>query len=132
MATLAMIVGTAIVNGLAFSGSNYLFSNLEKSKESQRHNLAMENLTKDQETYEQNRLAQLDFINEKLQQENHANTTFTNVDDALQKYYEITGKQPIYAAVEQQNNTITETTELILITVGVVFTYYLTKKYFNK
>ena len=38
-----MFVGGAIINGLAFSGSNYLFSKLSKSDEAKRHYEALEN-----------------------------------------------------------------------------------------
>ena len=39
-----MFVGGAIINGLAFTGSNYLFSNLSKSDDAKRHYEALEKL----------------------------------------------------------------------------------------
>lgn len=68
MASLAMVVGGGVVNALAFSGSNYMFSKLQNSEERLRHNKAMEQLAEAQDVYEKQRLAQLDFINEKLKQ----------------------------------------------------------------
>ena len=47
MASIAMLVGGAVVNALAFSGSNYLFSTMRHSDleaERKRHDLAIEKL----------------------------------------------------------------------------------------
>ena len=49
---VAMMIGGAVVNALAFSGSNYLFSHMGKSgdaeKERERHDKALEQLEKAQ------------------------------------------------------------------------------------
>ena len=42
MATIALMVGGAITNALAFSGNNFLFSHMSGAEERKRHNLAME------------------------------------------------------------------------------------------
>ena len=47
MAAIGMMIGGAVVNALAFTGSNYLFSTLSSSEERKRHNLAMEKLQHD-------------------------------------------------------------------------------------
>ena len=93
MASLVMMVGGAVVNALAFSGSNYMFSKLSDHKEQQRHNKAMEDLENAQNAYEKERLAQLDFINDQLQRQGNAAYTFKNVDSAIKEYYLVTGKQ---------------------------------------
>ena len=45
---VAMMIGSTVVNALAFSGSNYLFSHMRKSddaeKERERHDKAVEQL----------------------------------------------------------------------------------------
>ena len=43
---VAMMLGVAVVNGSAFSGSNYLFSKMERNgnKERKRHEKAMQQL----------------------------------------------------------------------------------------
>ena len=48
MATLAVMIGGAAINALAFSGSNYLFSKLSDHGEAERkrHDLAMEDFQK--------------------------------------------------------------------------------------
>ncbi|KAL8604448.1 hypothetical protein ACOMHN_042277 [Nucella lapillus] len=50
----------------------------------------MEQLTAAQDAYEKQRLAQLDFINERLKQQGHAAYTFKNVDNAIKEYYLVT------------------------------------------
>ena len=47
MASIGFLIGGALVNALAFTGSNYLFSSLSKEsidKERKRHNKAIEDL----------------------------------------------------------------------------------------
>ena len=53
MASLAMIAGSALVNALAFSGTNAAFSLLgdHGGTEMKRHNLAVERLSKAREEY---------------------------------------------------------------------------------
>ena len=51
MASIAMLIGGALVNALAFTGSNYLFHRLSADNidaERKRHDLAIEKLQKAQ------------------------------------------------------------------------------------
>ena len=56
MAAIGMMVGGALVNALAFTGSNYLFTSLSSSEERERHNRAMEKLEHDRDEWNQERL----------------------------------------------------------------------------
>ena len=69
MATIALMVGGAITNVLAFSGSNFLFSQMSGAEERKRHNLAMENLQHERDTWNEERLERIDYINEELKKE---------------------------------------------------------------
>lgn len=95
MATaIAMMVGGAIVNAIAFSGSNFLFSSLKKSEidaERKRHDLALEELTKARDEWSRKRSEYLDYLNERLQKEAHAKQQFSSIDNAMQEYYIMTG-----------------------------------------
>ena len=96
MVSVAMMLGGAIVNALAFTGSNFLFSSLKGSDleiERKRHDLALEKLTRDKNEWTKKRTKYLDAINERLRKEAHAKQTFVNVDHALRQYYEVTGLQ---------------------------------------
>ena len=90
-----MMVGGAVVNAFAFSGSNYLYSHMGKDSddERKRHDKAMEQLEAAQAAWSKKRIERLDFINEQIKKEHHSEQTFDNVDQAMKQYYFITGKQ---------------------------------------
>ena len=91
---VAMLFGAGI-NSLAFSGSNYMFSKLSNHgvDERKRHNEAIEKLQKDRNSWVKERQQRLDFINQQLQRERHAEHTFSEVDDAMDAYYIATEKK---------------------------------------
>lgn len=132
MASLVMMVGGAIVNALAFSGSNYLFSKLQNGEERERHNKAMEQLAKAQDEYEKKRIAQLDFMNDKLRQQGHANKTFANVDAAIQEYYLVTGKKMKTSAPPKlgdfyQPSEEQKVGEIVFIVIGMAVVYFIAR-----
>ena len=92
---VAMMIGGAVTNALAFTGGNYLFSHLGKDsdEERKRHDKAMEQLEAAQAKWSKERTQRLDFINEQLQKEHHAEQEFSDVDTAIKQYYYITGKE---------------------------------------
>lgn len=95
MASIAMLVGGALVNALAFSGSNYLFSMLRSSdvdEERKRHDLAIEQLQTAQTEWSRKRTERLDWINEELHRQGHAVQTFRDVDTAIREYSQIFGE----------------------------------------
>ena len=129
---VAMMIGGAVVNALAFTGGNFLFSKLRKTqdaeKERERHDRAVEQL---EAAWSQKRMQRLDFINEQMQKEHHAEQTFDGVDQAMKQYYYITGKQldPLppepklsdyYAPSSDQQNR-----ELLFIVTGMAATGFL-------
>ena len=96
MATaIAMMIGGALVNAVAFSGSSFLFSSLRKKEEDaerKRHDLALEQLTKARDEWSRKRTAYLDYVNTRLRNEAHAKQTFNDIDKALQEYNIMTGR----------------------------------------
>ena len=89
-----MLVGGAMVNALAFSGSNYLFSMLRSSnlnEERKRHDQAVEQLQAAQTKWSRKRTERLDCISEDLRRQGHAVQTFRDVDDAMREYSRVTG-----------------------------------------
>ena len=136
---LAMMIGGAVVNPLAFTGGNFLFSKLGKNqdaeKERQRHDKAVEQLDAAQAAWSQKRMQSLDFINEQMQKEHHAEQTFDDVDQAMKQYYYITGKQldPLppepklsdyYAPSPDQQNR-----EMLFIVAGMAATGFVAYKF---
>ncbi|MCU7813520.1 MAG: hypothetical protein KZQ77_20135 [Candidatus Thiodiazotropha sp. (ex Notomyrtea botanica)] len=94
MASIAMLVGGALVNALAFSGSNYLFTMLRSSgvdEERKRHDKAIEQLQSAQADWSRRRTERLDFINNELRRQGHAVQTFRDVNAAMRQYSQVTG-----------------------------------------
>ena len=82
MASIAMLIGGALANALAFTGSSYLFHKLSKDsidKERKRHDLAIEKLQKAQIEWAHKHQERIDFIKEQLRLERKAETKFTEL-----------------------------------------------------
>ena len=78
MASVAMLIGGALANALAFTGSSYLFHTLSKDSidgKRKRHDLAIEKLQKVQIEWVHKRQERLDFINNQLMLERKAEGT---------------------------------------------------------
>ena len=89
-----MLVGGALVNALAFSGSNYLFTILRSSavdEERKRHDRAVEQLQAAQASWSRKRTERLDWINGELRRQGHAVKTFRDVDATMQEYAQVIG-----------------------------------------
>ena len=137
MASIAMMVGGALTNALAFSGSNFLFSQMSGSAERKRHNVAIEKLQHDRDQWNQARLEHIDYINQKLADEGHASRTFQDVNQAMQEYYMLTGDKLSFAEIpepqlsdylNEEDQKALQTGELVIISAGLLLTGYLTYK----
>ena len=94
MASVAMLIGGALANALAFTGSSYLFHKLSKDSidaERKRHDLAIEKLQKAQIEWTHKRQQRIDFINNQLRLERKAEVKFTELNDAMREYHEVFG-----------------------------------------
>ena len=100
-AAIGMMVGGAIVNALAFSGSNYLFSKIDQEdrgdgsdavEEQKRHDKAMEQLQTAQADWSERRTEHLDWINKKLREQNQAVQDFRDAEVAWREYTRLTGE----------------------------------------
>ena len=139
MAGFATMVGGAITNALAFTGSSFFFNMISGDAERKRHDLALEKLQRDRDEWNQKRLQQLDYVNQKLREEAESERQFKNVDDALQEYYYVTGKnlqvQSLGAEpqledyIDEQTLSALQTGELVIISAGVLLSGYLAYKY---
>jgi len=95
MAAIGMMIGGAVVNALAFTGGNYLFSMLGRSneaeKERKRHDMAIEELQRAESEYQHKRRLRLDYLNQQLRAEQHSVQVFEDVDAAAREYWLVTG-----------------------------------------
>ena len=85
MASVLFTIGGAVVNALAFSGTNFVFSRLTHhgAEELKRHDLAFERLQRARDEWNRDQTKRLDFINRKLREKNEAKTYTNNVDEAM-------------------------------------------------
>ena len=91
-----MLIGGALANALAFTGSSYLFSRLSVSSidaERKRHDLVIEQLQKAQIEWAHKRQQRVDFINKQLRLERASETKFTELNDAMREYHELFGHE---------------------------------------
>ena len=90
MASIAMLIGGALANALAFTGSSYLFHRLSSDNidaERKRHNAAIEALQKAQIEWTHKCEQRIDFINNQLMLERKAETKFTELNNAMREYH---------------------------------------------
>ena len=124
-----MMVGGAVTNAFAFTGSNYLFSTLSSSEERKRHNLAMEKLQHDRDNWNQERLQRIDYINDQLKKQGRAERALS-ADDAMRKYYDLTGvlmdplppEPQLYDYLDEDQTKAIQNGELTLIGLGMLGT----------
>ena len=91
-----MLIGAAIANALAFTGSSYLFLRLSANgidAERKRHDVVIEQLQKAQIEWMHKREQRIDFINKQLRLERKAKTKFTELNDAMREYHEVFGHE---------------------------------------
>lgn len=97
MASIVMMVAGAIVNAVAFTGGNYLFSMMDKSgaqEEAKRHNAAIEKLNAEQADYNIKRAKNQDWLNTELSRKQEATNEIYSVNTAFDKYQKIFGQKP--------------------------------------
>ena len=95
MASLITIGGTALVNALAFSGTNAAFSMLgdHGRAEAKRHNLAMEKVARAREKWFKEIQQRLDYLSKRIAEQKHGARTFANLKADEEEYYKVTGRR---------------------------------------
>ena len=95
MASLLFTIAGAVVNALAFSSTDFVFSKLTDhgAEEHKRHDLALEKLQRARDEWNRNRMKRLDFMNKRLREKNEARRYINNVDKIVLEYYQAFAKQ---------------------------------------
>ena len=138
MASVAMLIGGALANALAFTSSSYLFHRLSKDStdaERKRHDVVIEKLQTAQIEWAHKRQQRIDFINNQLRLERKAETKFTELNNAMREYHEVFGhelpplpREPLisdfYTLSDEQHHQELGFIALSMIGIGVVL-YYL-------
>ena len=137
MASIGFLIGGALVNALAFTGSNYLFSSLSKEsidKERKRHDKAIEDLQRAQIEWAKKRQERLDYINNEIMKEHKAEKRFMDLNSAVQQYFFVTGRQlepllpkPVlpdfYVPPEDHHNRELASITISMIGIGAILWY---------
>ena len=96
MSSVVMLIGGALANALAFTGSSYLFHRLSPDNidaERMRQDAAIEALWKAQIEWAHNRQQRIDFNNNQPRLERKAETKFTELNNAMREYHEVYGHE---------------------------------------
>ena len=91
-----MLIGGALANALAFTGSSYLFHRLSADNidaKRKRHDPAIEKLQKAQVEWAHKCQERIDFINKQLRLERKAETKFTELKEAMREHHELFGHE---------------------------------------
>ena len=137
MASVVMLIGGALANTLAFTGSNYLFHRLSKDSidaERKRHDAAIEKLQAAQIEWAHKCQQRIDFINNQLRLEQKAETKFTELNNAMREDHEVFGhdlpqlpQEPVlsdfYIPCDEQHYQ--ELGFIVLSMIGTGVVYYL-------
>ena len=137
MASIGFLICGALINALAFSGSNFLFSSLSKEsidKERKRHDKLNRRLARAQIEWSKKRQERLDYINNQIIKECKAEKRFTDLNTAMQQYFLVTGRhleplppKPVlsdfYVPSEDHHNRELAFITLSMIGIGVFLWY---------
>jgi len=96
------VIGSAIVNALAFTGGGFLFKHLDKNGslvEQKRHNTAVEQLNKSSENFREQRMNYMNYINNQLYLQNISHRDFQSVDEAMALYNSFTQNEKIHLPI---------------------------------
>jgi hypothetical protein len=97
MASVVMMVAGAVVNAVAFTGGNYLFSMMDKNgaqEEAKRHNAAIEKLNEETTEYNIKRAKNQDWLNTQISRKQEATNEIYSVNAAFDQYKELFGTEP--------------------------------------
>ena len=85
MASVLFTIGGAVLNALAFSGTNFVFSRLTDhgAEERKRHDLALEKLQRARDEWNRDGMKRLDLINKRLRERNETRAYIKNVNETM-------------------------------------------------
>ena len=137
MVSLLAIGASAAVNALVFSGTNYIFLKFPDHGEAERkrHDIALEDLQRDRDKWNQERLKRLDFINKRLRDKKEARDYIGNLDSAMLEYYRVFGVKlkplpPESQLSDYYNASVQQKSgELLFVIAGTAISSYIIMKY---
>ena len=141
MASIAIMIGGAIINATTFVGGSYLAKYLaggNTDAERKRHDLALEKYERDGEAWRENRQRVMDWYSQRRDQQDRAAQDMGNTDEALKLYNRVhqavdqptisVGKEPQFENYYKPSNS-QKTGEIAYVAGGMVLVVYLASKF---
>ena len=141
MASIAIMIGGAIINATTFVGGSYLAKYLagnNSDAERKRHDLALEKYERDGEAWRENRQRVMDWYSQRRDQQDRAAQDMGNTDEALKLYNRVhqavdqpsisIGKEPQFENYYKPSSS-QKTGEIAYVAGGMVAVVYLASKF---
>ena len=141
MASIAIMIGGAILNATTFVGGSYLtkyMSGSNSDAERKRHDLALEKYEKDYQVWQKSRQRVMDWYSQRRDKENIAAHDLTNTDEALKLYNRVheavdqpqisLGKEPSWGNYYKPSSS-QKTGEIVYVAGGMLGVVYLASKF---
>ena len=141
MASIAIMIGGAVLNATTFVGGSYLAKYLSGNNvdaERKRHDLALEKYEKDYETWQKSRQRVMDWYSQRRDKQDIAARDLSNTHEALKLY------NRVHEAVDQPQITLNKepnfgdyykpsesqkTGEIVYVSAGMLGVVYLASKF---
>ena len=98
MASIAIMIGGAILNATTFVGASYLakyMSGDDAGAERKRHDLALEKYDRDYQTWQKSRQRVIDWYSQRRDEQDIAAQDLSNTDEALKLYNKVHSQERI-------------------------------------
>ena len=141
MASIAIMIGGAILNATTFVGGSYLAKYMSGSNvdaEKKRHDLALEKYERDYQVWQKSRQRVLDWYSQRRDQQDIAAHDMGNTDEALKLYNRVheavdqpqisLGKEPQLGDYYKPSSS-QKTGEIVYIAGGMLGVVYLASKF---
>ena len=141
MASIAIMIGGAVLNATTFVGGSYLAKYMSGSNvdaERKRHDLALEKYEKDYQVWQKSRQRVMDWYSQRRDKEELAARDLSNTDEALKLYnrvHEAVDQPQITLGKEPQLNDYykpsdsQKTGEIVYVSAGMLGVVYLASKF---
>ena len=137
MASIAIMIGGAILNATTFVGGSYLakyMSGDDLGAERKRHDLALEKYDRDYQTWQKSRQRVMDWYSSRRDEQDIAARDLSNTDEALKLYNKvhsqeiIVGNEPNFSNYYKPSNS-QKTGEIVYVSAGMLGVIYLASKF---
>ena len=138
MASIAIMIGGAILNATTFVGGSYLakyMSGDDLGAERKRHDLALEKYDRDYQTWQKSRQRVMDWYSTRRDEQDIAARDLSNTDEVLKLYNKVHSQEMIVGNETNFNDyykpsNSQKTGEIVYVSAGMLGVVYLATKLF--